>query len=811
MQLCHLPPVLTNGIKQDLMLSNYIKIALRNFRRNKVFVLINVFGLGLALACCIIAYLNWDYNESFDTQHEKADEIYRVNFVRITNGRPIKNGSAPFPIREAIRNSVGQVDQSTRYYPTGGNFRFAESLFRTSITGVDLEFFDMFSFEVQSGSLQSISDKRTMVVSSEFVEKHFPTSSNPVGETLIYMNGDERIDFVIGGVFEQLPMNNSFYYSDAYMHYENIMNLENRDLNNWAFFNNTFVLISDPKAISSVESELSNYVTVQNEAKPDYKVDHYYLDHLPGMAVRAEREGIWNHWTGQSLPIAAAIAPGIMAFLLLLLACFNFTNTSIAIAHRRLKEIGIRKVMGSERQQIITQFLGENMALAFLALVAGVLFAAVLVPAYSAMWAFLEIEMAIWQDTRLVLFLLGLWLLTGLIAGSYPAFYVSRFDPSTILKGTTKVLGTNLLTRVLLTLQYALCLISIICAFVFMKNADYQNEYDLGFDIDNVLYAYVNDRSGYEAFRNELEAVPEIKSIAGSGSAIANSWYTDPIRIREQEMDVTIFDIGADYLATIGASVIAGRNFRKDSPLDMEESVIVNEELVKQLQWTEPLDQVIILADTITLKVVGVVEDIFYDGALWEPLEPMLMRYVPEDKFRFLTVSTGAANVAKMKTLMDEKYEIIFPDQLSTVRPLDQERAESVEVNVNIRKLFLCLGIVALLLSVIGLFSLVSLNINRRMKEMGIRKVLGASIQHITFKIGKEFLIIFLVASIIGSVAGYYLAAMLMGSIWTYYVEIGPVIALISILILFLVSLITVGGKIFRAATVVPAEILSEE
>ncbi|MDH3649037.1 MAG: ABC transporter permease [Saprospiraceae bacterium] len=793
------------------MLSNYIKIALRNFRRNKVFVLINVFGLGLALACCIIAYLNWDYNESFDTQHEKADEIYRVNFVRITNGRPIKNGSAPFPIREAIRNSVGQVDQSTRYYPTGGNFRFAESLFRTSITGVDLEFFDMFSFEVQSGSLQSISDKRTMVVSSEFVEKHFPTSSNPVGETLIYMNGDERIDFVIGGVFEQLPMNNSFYYSDAYMHYENIMNLENRDLNNWAFFNNTFVLISDPKAISSVESELSNYVTVQNEAKPDYKVDHYYLDHLPGMAVRAEREGIWNHWTGQSLPIAAAIAPGIMAFLLLLLACFNFTNTSIAIAHRRLKEIGIRKVMGSERQQIITQFLGENMALAFLALVAGVLFAAVLVPAYSAMWAFLEIEMAIWQDTRLVLFLLGLWLLTGLIAGSYPAFYVSRFDPSTILKGTTKVLGTNLLTRVLLTLQYALCLISIICAFVFMKNADYQNEYDLGFDIDNVLYAYVNDRSGYEAFRNELEAVPEIKSIAGSGSAIANSWYTDPIRIREQEMDVTIFDIGADYLATIGASVIAGRNFRKDSPLDMEESVIVNEELVKQLQWTEPLDQVIILADTITLKVVGVVEDIFYDGALWEPLEPMLMRYVPEDKFRFLTVSTGAANVAKMKTLMDEKYEIIFPDQLSTVRPLDQERAESVEVNVNIRKLFLCLGIVALLLSVIGLFSLVSLNINRRMKEMGIRKVLGASIQHITFKIGKEFLIIFLVASIIGSVAGYYLAAMLMGSIWTYYVEIGPVIALISILILFLVSLITVGGKIFRAATVVPAEILSEE
>jgi ABC-type antimicrobial peptide transport system permease subunit len=550
---------------------------------------------------------------------------------------------------------------------------------------------------------------------------------------------------------------------------------------------------------------------VQNEAKKDYKVDHFYLDHFMGMAVRAEREDIWNHWLNQSLPVAAATAPGIMAFLLLLLACFNFTNTSIAIANRRLREIGIRKVMGSDRRQIVWQFLGENAVLAFFALVAGILFGMILVPAYSAMWVFLEIEFNLLGNYNLLVFLFGLWLFTTFVSGAYPAFYVSRFQPQTILKGDAKVLGTNSLTRVLLTLQYALCLVSIICSIVFMKNAEFQNEYDLGFDIDQVLYAYVNDGEGYRTFRNELESVPGINSMAGSRHAITTSWYSDPIRIEERELDVDIMDIGHDYLATVGGTVVEGRNFREDSRQDRDESVIVNEELVRQLSWDDPIGERVLLADTVELKVVGVVKDIYYDGALWDPIEPMLLRYTEEDRFRYLTVATNAADVAKVKTAMDESFRKVFPDQLSTVRAMDEDRAESVEVNVNIKTLFLCLAIVALILSVIGLFSLVSLNVNRRMKEIGIRKILGASVGNIAFRVSREFIVIFVIASVLGGVAGYYLAILLMSSIWAYYIQIGPVILIGSILILLFVSFGTVGGKIFEAANIAPAQTLKRE
>lgn len=792
------------------MFANYLKIALRNFRKNKFFVISNVIGLGLALACCIIAYLNWDYNESFDSQHVNAEEIYRVNFVRITNGRPIKNGSSPFPIREVINNNLPQVDQSTRYYPTGGNLKLNDKLFQSSISAVDPEFFEMFSFRVIDGDLASISDRRTIVISDELVERLFSESDDPVGQSITYINGDQRIDFQVGAIFEKQARNSSFF-ADAFLHFGNVTEIEGYDLNSWALFNNTFIKLSDPQQIESVEQELNKYVQVQNEAKKDYKVDRYYLDHFPGMAVRAEQEDIWNHWLNQSLPMAAAIAPGIMAFLLLLLACFNFTNTSIAIANKRLREIGIRKVMGSDRRQIIWQFLGENAVLAFLALIAGILFGLILVPAYSAMWVFLEIKFDLLGNYPLILFLLGLWLFTTIVSGAYPAFYISRFQPQTILKGDAKVLGTNALTRVLLTLQYALCLISIVCSIVFMKNAQYQNEYDLGFDINQVLYAYVNDGEGYRTLRNQLAGLPTITSLAGSRHAITTSWYTDPIRIEDRELDVNIMDIGHEYLTTVGATVLEGRNFQQDSRQDLDESVIINEELAKQLSWAKPIGQRILLRDSIELNVVGVVKDIYYDGALWDPIEPMLLRYTTEDRFRYLTVATSSDNIASVKTDMDKNFQEVFPDQLSTVRAMDEERAQSVEVNVNIKKLFLCLAIVALILSVIGLFSLVSLNVNRRMKEIGIRKILGASVGNIAYRVSREFIVIFGIASVLGGVAGYYLSILLMGSIWAYYIQIGPVILIGSILILLVVSFGTVGGKIFEAANITPAKTLKRE
>lgn len=792
------------------MFYNYIKLALRNFAKNKIFVAINILGLGIAIACCIVAFLNWQYNADFDKVHEHGDEIYRVNFVRTVNNQGIQNGSCPAPLGEVIRTSFGQVSHTARVQFMGGNFRVNDQLFRTSISTVDEDFFRMFTFEFLQGTPFSISDQRTILINEELHDKYFPDVANPIGKTLTYLNGDERVDFKVGGVFKKPPQNSSFY-ATAYINYENTLDLMRFDTDDWAAFNSTFIRLPNTADVSSVEKSLNDYVEIQNRAKEDYKVDYYYLDKFQGMAVRAEREGTWNHWFADSLPTAAAVAPGVMAFLLLLIACFNFTNTSIAIANRRIKEIGIRKVMGSDRSQLIKQFLGENILLTFIALLVGVLLAAFLVPAYNAMWPFLEIELSFSENGFLWFFLIVLLILTGLAAGSYPAFYVSGFHPTTIFRGTTKFSGTNILTRVLLTLQFAISLVAIISGFVFSENADFQASYDLGFNPNEVVYAYINDPGDYQAYRNELMNSDLVQSISGSGHQVSSSWYTDPVKYEGKELDVQMMNVGDGYLSTIGATMSAGRVFKENSAFDRENTVIVNEEFVRSFGIENPLDTRVTYYDTSSLQIVGVVKDIYLQGALWDPIEPLLIRAAPPEDYRFISVQTAGENTQALKGFMDKKWKELFPDQISTVTTLDEESAGSTLTNQNIKKLFVFLGIVAFLLSVFGLFSLVSLNLNKRMRELGIRKVLGANTPQLLFRIAKEFIIILLIASVLGSVLGYFLSSALMGSIWAVYTDIKPPIFMLSIGLMLFVSFITIGGRIVKATSVAPAHIIKED
>ena len=512
------------------------------------------------MACCITAYLNWDYNAKFDTYHADAENVYRVNFIRITNGRPIKNGSCPLPLGAQIKTSLPQVDKVIRYMPFGGNFRIENELFQTWCSAVDPTFFETFNFPMLFGNAADIKDKQSIFISTELRDKYFPGKPNPVGETLTYVKDDVEREYKVAGVFQKPPQNNSFG-EGAFMHYDNIVDIMGEKEDNWASFNNTFVTVNNPIEVPEVERQLQAYVEVQNKAKEDFKVAEYYLDPFYGMAVRAEKEDIWNHWLNSSLPVSAAIGPVIMSFMLLLIACFNFTNTSIAIANRRVKEIGIRKVLGSDRKQLIFQFLGENILLVFLAMIAGLILSYFLVPAYSAMWPFLDIHLDLVENIGLLGFLAAMLIFTALVAGSYPAFYVSSFQPTTIFRGNVKFSGTNPLTRVLLTSQFAISLMAIISGFVFSQNAVYQEEYDMGFDMESIVFARVNDEQGYTKMRNALMGYDQIKEMAGSRHNIGSSWYTDPIKHESSELDVSIFDIGGRLFICPRSNPFGGQGF----------------------------------------------------------------------------------------------------------------------------------------------------------------------------------------------------------------------------------------------------------
>ncbi len=793
------------------MFKNYLKITLRNLAKNKLFVLINVIGLGIAISCCIVAYLNWDYNAQFDSYYEGSEDVYRVNFVRITNGYPIKNGSCPMPLGAEIASGFPQVSEVARYVPISGDLKVNNEVFRTDMRAVDPSFFDLFTFQMQSGTVLQASEQQSIVISQRLQEQHFPQGQDPIGQTLTYIVGDQQLQYQVTGVFTNPPKNSSFG-ADAYINFDNGSEVQDWEPDDWANFNSTFIRVPNAADVPQVEKQLASFVAIQNEAKDDYKVDSYYLDPFVGMAVRSEREDIWNHWFRQSLPSAAAVSPGIMAFLILLIACFNFTNTSIAIANRRIKEIGIRKVLGSNRRQLIFQFLGENTLLVVMSLLVGLLISLFFVPAYSAMWPFLEIKLDLLANSGLVIFLLLLLLFAAFIAGSYPALYVSSFQPTTILRGRVKFSGTNPLTRILLTLQFAISLLAVIAGFVFNQNASYQAEYDMGFDMDQTVFAYVNDQQGYQKLANQLMGHESIKEIAGSRSSISSSWYTDPVRYNnDEELDVSIFDIGTNYLQAVGATIVEGRDFVPNSRSDMENSVLVNQEFVRRMGWQNPIDQRIVVKDTIALTVVGVVKDIYFKGGLWDPLDPMLMRYVDQTDYRFLSVRVNNDDLLAVKQMMDEKWTEIFPYELSTVRFMDEEKGDMALVNNNIRDLFTVLGIVAVFLSIIGLFSLVSLNLVKRMKEIGVRKVLGASVANISLRVSREFMIILLIASVFGAVGAFYLTEMLMSSIWTYHVPLQLWPFLVSIFLMLGASLFTISGKVIRAASTNPAEILKDE
>ncbi len=793
------------------MLKHYLKSTLRNLKKNLGFVAVNVLGLGTALSCCIVAFLNWNFNQNFDSNHKQADEIYRIAYVRITNGEPIKNGNSPLPLGSIVRQNIEKVDQVARLYPTGGNFKFDQNIFRSSLAGVDPEFFQFFDFKTLKGDLHSIRDKRAIVISDELQSKHFPDDPDPVGKTLTYIQGEKKIDFIIRGVFEVQPQNSSFYDNDAYFNYENILEIRGWKDNNWARFNSTFLRIKEPSRVSEIESLLQAYKEIQNKSKPDYKVDKFFLDPFKGMAVRAQKEEFWNHWFNNSLPTPASISPIIMAFLILMIACFNFTNTSIAISNRRVKEIGVRKVHGAVKRQLVWQFLGENMLLCFLSILIALLLSAWLVPQYSSMWAFLDLSLNPFSDVDLVAFLFLLLIFTALVAGSYPAFYISSFQPSAIFRGTVKFSGTNPLTRVLLTLQFTISLISLICGFVFYQNAIYQEKFDLGFDKETVVYANVKNQAGFNAFKSELEKNPRVLSISGSRHSVSGSWYTDPIKVQNREYDVDLMDIGHDYLNSIGAKIQLGRDFIPKSIQDAENSVIVNEVLVKTLDWKDPIGKRLLLKDSFNLEVIGVVKDMYMSGALWSPIDPMLLRYsLPED-YRYITVRTKVENLAKVKEDMDKIWKEYFPDELSTVRFMNEQGASAAEVNHNIKIMFLFLAIIAVLLSSIGQFSLVTLNLKKRQKEIGVRKIVGASSLQITKRISREFFIILIIASVLGAGAGVFLANLLMSSIWAYHVDVGLAVILFSIGILFLIGAFTVARKIYQAASINPAVFIHSE
>jgi len=800
------------------MIKNYLLITLRSLAKNKLFIFINVFGMGIAIACCIVAYVNWEFAATWDSKHVNADQIYRVQLVRDFQGRTERYGMAPMPLGNFVKQNFKEVSRVVRYTSSYCDIRIGEEVFGTQMVFVDSGFFDLFTYELKYGTFPDFYDKSKVFISDEVALKYF-NQEDVVGRTITQIvlgkDGVRRPkEFIIGGVFKQLPQNSSFRFEVVTL-FDNFwdINLDpDMSESSWKRWNTLFIEIKDQSAVASVTQQLQNYIEPQNKAREDFKVTSYYLENFNGMMQRNRANPrVNNDWLYGGIPSEAVTLPAIMAGLLLLLACFNFTNTSIAISSRRLKEIGIRKVMGGMRSQLVFQFLGENLILCFLGLAAGLLIAEWLVPAYDSLWPWLELNLSYSENIGFLAFLFVLLLFTAIIAGGYPSFYITSFEPVSILKGRAKFGGTNWFTRFLLGGQFVISILSIIMGVAFYNNGEYQKDYDLGFATKGVISVWVNNEGGYNTYRDALSSNKDIQLIAGTRHHVANAWYNDPVKYESLEREVDIFDIGDNYFEAMDMKLVAGRNFLKDSETDRKESVLVTEELVKEFGWTDnPIGKRLVWMDTVQLYVVGVVKNI-YARALWEPIQPLMIRYSSPDKYQQVVVRTDPKKIVSVDEFMEKKWKEVFPNTVYNGQMIDEELQETAEINNNIVTMFGFLGFFAALMTGIGMFTLVSLNIVKKMKEIGVRKVLGASIFNIARVINFEFAVNLGIATLIGGAAGYYMADSLMDSIWEYYLKIGVVSLTVSVLAMLFIAIASVGYKTISTASLNPTKTLRDE
>ena len=789
------------------MFKNYILITIRNLWKNKLFVITNILGLGVALACCIVAYLNFEFNSEFNAFHQNADKIFKLNCFRNVNGNELKYGIVPAPMGPIVANEITGVEDYIRYSRTTGSFKFEDDFFPTTIGYADKNFLEVFTFDIVKGNKSALGDRSNILLSERQAAKFFP-NEDPIGKGVtIQHNNGKKEEYTVGAIFKNVPLNSSFRF-EALTRFENYTELRDFDDTSWdQLIQVTFVTLNDPSTYKSIEKQLDKYIPIQNQAREDWKVNAFYLEPLPTMA--SNMMDVREAYLWESLDPAAVIAPNIMAALILLIACFNFTNTSIAIAAKRLKEIGIRKVLGGNRPQLIFQFMGENLLLCFLALLTGLLFAEVFVPAYSQLWDFLDISLSYTDNLDFLLFLIVLLIVTAVFAGAYPALFISKFEPAGILKGSLKLSGTNNFTRTLLTLQFSISLIALIAGVIFTQNAEYQRTLDMGFDKEQTLFTNINGEDEFNALKNELLQNPKVKSLAGSQNYISWDWRSMNVSYKERQQEVDGLMVGANYIKTMDIKLIEGRDFIENSATDKNESVIVNEQFLKDYGITKSIGEKIVMNDTIPLTIVGVVKDVYLRG-FWGPVYPMFFRPVSEENFYYLTFKVAKEDIPEMKTFLRKSWVKVIPERPYMESSLDGNIEEAYTINNNIKLMFIYLSIIATLLSVSGLYTMVSLNIIKKLKELGIRKVLGASAFNIAHKINREFIIILTIASFLGSVAAYYLIDLLLSSIYEQYIDINMISIFGGIFLMFMLSGITIGYKVYMAAIENPVKALKD-
>lgn len=791
------------------MIKNYLKITFRILRRNSTYVIISLFSLAFAMAFCVFSYVNYDYTTNFDSQYTDVDDIYRLNSSISVNGGSEPWGLVPEPLVNTILNEntydYSRIIDESAMVKTGGN------VFPEKIYYVDKSFFDFFDIPFKTGGYSSM-DVNTVVLGHDFSKKLFG-EENPVGKhiSLIADDGSEEIYDVVG-VMEKLPKNSSFHFN-VVAQIPVVSRLE--DLSDWSSSKKitTFFSIKDSKNIVFLENHMNSFLDNQKETPNQWKVQKLYFQPFKEISKSSDSDFstfVQGRVLKRNLRGFVVQVPAIMSLFILLITCFNYVNISIALSSKRLMEIGLRKVVGGNRVQLIRQFLLENQIVCFLAAALAIVLLNLLLPTLNS-YADLELKIDFFGNVELWVFLLGLPFLTALVSGIYPAFYATSFTPITILRGNLKFGSFGKFTKILLTAQFTFSCLALITGILLTQNAIYQEEVDYGYSMDDIAVVQIANTSEYEIISNQLSLNPNILEFAGTQNHIGFRTRTSMVDMDGREINATVSTIGGEhYLNTMGVTLTQGRHFLPGNGVNLEKSIIVNQAFINQTNLEEPLGKEVLL-DSLYYNIVGIVEDYKQNG-LHEVVPPCILKKASTDNYKFIAVKSSPENLLHTKAYLEDSWYKVFPNKPYSGFLQTDVVAKERLMNTGIKNIALFLAFITILFSASGLFALISLKILEREKEIGIRKVMGASLGELLKIMSNELMIITVIAFVIGSSLGFLLVKKVVFSfIFAYHSPIGIGAFVATLAIMTLATVCTVGLKVYRSAMANPINALRDE
>lgn len=790
------------------MLKNICKIVFRNMWRHKGYTFINIFGMAIGIAAIVWGFQTYRFCLGFDNFHKDNNHVYRaLTFQSGANG---VRGIFPQAAVKQAQSEFAGIAEAVRFDSRGLSVKYDKNEpFAEQAHFTDPAFFDLFNFPVVSGS-NNIKDKNAVLVTETIAKKYFG-KQDPIGKSLIFYSGENyAMPLTVTGVLKDIPVNSTMQFGFI-TNFENYLKGDGSKIapDDWAWMlDAAFFKIPKASDVPLITKSFDKYLPVQNKARMDWKASGFKLVTLHENAVMGD---LPYNGLRQRPEDSATYGPFVLAILIFLSACLNFSNTTVSQANRRLKEIGMRKVMGSSHRQLIVQLLLECSFIVFIAVLLSALLNYFWFPTFNQMFNGVKIVAHYFSDAGLLLFIGSAILLTTLLAGAYPAFYISRFNPSSIFRGTVKFGGKNLFSKIMLGLQLSIAIITVIAGIGFARNAEFQKSYDYGYNLESTIGVIVTDSTAFSAFRNEVAAIPQVTAVAGTRNHIGYGYRNVVAESEGKKNETNYLEVGRDYIKTMNLKMAEGREFDSQMESDYTNSILITQNLAATYGWKdkEALGKKIFI-DSVHYSVVGVLKD-FQIDELFDPKEPVVMKLGKESRYQFLVLQAQLSDLELVFGKTRDAWKKIFPMKPFTGFYQNELPKEAYQTTNNIAKIFFWFAIISILLTATGLFALVSLTVLKKMREIALRKVVGARSRHILVLVNRGYFLTFVVGTIVGCYGGYALTKLLLDMIFAVNSGIATSTLINSVLVLFIIAGITSGFKVWQAIKRSPVELLRTE